>query len=85
MLVHKKTGTSDPLPVPSEAMWYSTASSFAKFEWAGIPPLAASPDSGYYILWGKYGIDDAGVNFKLAQFAGAQNPTNMSAKGECSF
>jgi len=85
MLVHAKTGSSDPLPVPSEAMWYTTASEFATFEWVGIPPLISFPSPGYYILWGKYGIDDAGVNFKLVQFEGTQSPTNVSVKSVCSF
>jgi len=88
MLVHAKTGSSDPLPVPSEDMWYGTTSTFSKTEWdyiTGFPPVVSFPDNGYYILWGKYGIDDAGVNFKLVEFDSSNMPNQVSDKGNCAF
>ena len=85
MLVHAKAGSSDPLPVPSEEMWYSTASEFATYEWTGMTPIASFPANGFYILWGKYGIDDAGVNFKMVQFLNSNMPVQVSDKGVCSF
>ena len=83
MLVHARAGGGNP--VPSDDMWYSTNSKFSKKEWIGFPGIADFPDNGYYILWGKYGIDDAGVNFKLAQFVNNNEPALISVKGVCSF
>ena len=85
--VHAKLLSSDPLPTPSEDMWYNTASPFSKYEMPeGIIPLVDSiPDNGYYIVWGKYGIDNEGVNFKLVKFLNNNLPQQISVKGECSF
>jgi len=71
--------------LPSEDMWYNTSSTFSKTEWIPPTPIVSFPDNGYYILWGKYGIDDAGVNFKLVQFLNNNTPSQVSDKGVCSF
>tara|TARA_R100000908_G_scaffold35438_1_gene16291 strand:+ start:1595 stop:2185 length:591 start_codon:yes stop_codon:yes gene_type:complete len=83
MLVHAKAGGGNP--VPSEDMWYVSTSVFSKSEWIGVPPVVSFPDNGYYILWGKYGIDDSGSNFKAVEFLNNNTPAQVSVKGTCSF
>jgi len=69
--------------VPTEPMSFSTGQNFVKYEVnPAIPELGAIPDEGYYILWGRYGVDTAGVKFQFAQFDGISlTPMGVGAEG----
>ena len=75
---------------PSVEMWFNTTSYWSLFEISppplSIPPVQSILPEGYYIVWGKYGVDNEGVEFKVMLMPGnSQNATEISEKGVCSL